>query len=80
MTEPEIIELKLSKREAHVVLRALASHDEPDDAQPCTWVAERLLRILSPELGLQPLAAIHAVAASAAAGPRPVRRKRGETK
>lgn len=62
MSEPEIIELKLTRHEAHVVLRALASHNADDanagDRQPCTWVAERILRILSPDLGPQPLASI----------------------
>src|SRR4051794_326996 len=62
MPQPEMIELKLTRQEAHVLLRALASHNADDanrgDRQPCTWVAERLLRILSPDLGPQPLAAI----------------------
>lgn len=67
MPAPEIIELRLTRQEAHVILRALASHNagdahpgdaHPGDRQPCTWVAERILRILSPELGPRPLAAI----------------------
>lgn len=62
MTQPEIIELKLTRQEAHILQRALASHNADDanrgDRQPCIWVAERILRILSPELGPQPLAAI----------------------
>lgn len=62
MPEPEIIELRLTRQEAHVVLRALANHNSDEtpsgDRQPCTWVAERILRILSPDLGPQPLAAI----------------------
>ena len=62
MPETTIVELRLTRQEAHVVLRALASHNAGDanagDRQPCTWVAERILRILSPELGPQPLAAI----------------------
>lgn len=62
MPETEIVELRLTRQEAHAVLRALASHNSDDanagDRQPCTWLAERILRILSPELGPQPLAAI----------------------
>lgn len=54
----EIIELKLTKQEAHVVLRALATADNGDRA-PATWVAERLLRILAPDLGPQPINALH---------------------
>ncbi len=59
------IELKLTLRDAHVVLRALASYnasaDIPKmDSAPCTWVAERILRILHPELGPQPIITISA--------------------
>lgn len=79
MPETTIIELKLTRQEAHVVLRALASHNADDanagDRQPCTWVAERILRILSPELGPQPLAAILNGAHGDA--PRPKRKQGG---
>lgn len=58
----EIIELRLTRQEAHIILRALASHNADNanrgDHQPCTWIAERILRLVSPELGPQPLAAI----------------------
>ena len=33
MPEPEIIELRLTRQEAHVVLRALASHNAGDNWQ-----------------------------------------------
>jgi hypothetical protein len=79
MPETEIIELKLTRQQAHVVLRALGSHNATDanaaDRQPCTWVAERILRILSPELGPQPLAVILAEAHGDA--PRPKRKQGG---
>lgn len=78
MPDHEIIELKLTRQEANVVLRALASHNADDanrgDRRPCTWLAERILRILSPELGPQPLAAIlH----GAGDGTRPERKQGG---
>ena len=65
MEDNEVIELKLSKREAHVVLRALSLHNASEDADKkevhvCTWLAERILRIVSPELGPQPIAALYA--------------------
>lgn len=66
------IELKLTRQEAHVVLRALAGGvAEPDDRLLRTWVAERLLRILSPGLGRQPLAALLARGGDAEAKPAP---------
>lgn len=55
----EEILLRLTIAEAHIILRALATHNEKggvkQDGHPCTWLAERLLRILSPELGVQPI-------------------------
>lgn len=58
-----IIDLQISDREAHVILRALAAHaDTPNapagDKPVCTWVAERILRVVSPDLGCQPIASL----------------------
>lgn len=60
-----IIDLQLTTREAHVILRALAIYggDETycpkEDKEPCRWVAQRILGIINPELGTSPIEAIH---------------------
>lgn len=59
------IELTITTWEAHAILRALATANASEstsagDVTHNNWVAERLLRILSPDLGPRPIDAIHA--------------------
>lgn len=63
MVVRDIIDLRLTQHEAHMLLRALAQvpeHGLKEDQGPARWVAERLLRILAPELGSRPLDALMA--------------------
>lgn len=65
----KIIELRLTTGEAHMLLRALGVHSTMGDKQdrnPARWVAERLLRILAPDLGPRPIEALEALEDSAA--------------
>jgi hypothetical protein len=54
-----LVNLPLTNQECHIILRALASHNKDEsnenDMQACTWIAERILRLISPELGPRPL-------------------------
>lgn len=59
----ETVKLELTRQEANVVLRALATHNEADntpaiDRPACTWVAQRLLQLLQPDLGHDPINAL----------------------
>lgn len=44
----DVFEVRMTRSDAHVTLRALSTHAavEKDDATVCTWVADRLMRLL----------------------------------
>lgn len=69
MIEAKIYTIQLTHQEAHVILRALATHSDTEnrgslkpDVAVCKWLAERILREVAPELGACPIDAIYAKA------------------
>lgn len=56
----DVIQLTLTRAEAHVVLRSLAHLDSSvADQIRQGWIAERILRLVAPELGMDPIGALY---------------------